>query len=185
PLGGLLLGLTAALAFGATAVLYLATVLALLALPAPGERSTAAAAPGPGGVFRDIRAGLSFLVSHRTLFVYAVGVGLLNLAWAAVYAALPVFALRPGPLELSSSAYGGLLMIAGVSGLAVGLLSATATARLGNRLCMTLGLAGMSAGFCLPGFLPTTPALGIGMGCTGLLVLVNVVTVSYRQRTVP
>ncbi|MFF4173281.1 MFS transporter [Streptomyces sp. NPDC001744] len=185
PLGGLLLGLTAALAFGATAVLYLATVLALLALPAPDGRTPPAATPGRTGVLRDIRAGLSFLVGHRTLLVYALGVGALNLAWAAVYAALPVLALRPGPLGLSPSAYGTLLMIAGVSGLAVGLLSAKATARLGTRPCMALGLAGMAVGFLLPGLVLTTASLGVGLGCTGLLVLINVVTVSYRQRTVP
>ncbi|WP_228981152.1 MFS transporter [Streptomyces sp. DH12] len=209
PLGGILLGLSAGLAFGATALLYLATVLALLALPASRKTvpsadaatdgpGTAGAAGGPGaadrpggsaagrpGIIADIRTGLSFLVRNRTLFVYALGVGALNLAWAAVYAALPVLALPPGPLGLSSASYGSLLMVAGVSGLVVGLLSATAIGRLGARASMALGLAGMAAGFLLPGLRPTVAVLGVGLGCTGLLILINVVTVSYRQRTVP
>ncbi len=111
--------------------------------------------------------------------------GALNLAHAAFYTALPVLALEPGPLGLNSSVYGSLLMIAGVSGLVVGLLSATATTRLGARPCMALGLAGMAAGFLLPGIRPTVTTLSIGLGCVGLLILINVVTVSYRQRTVP
>ncbi|AOT61315.1 MULTISPECIES: MFS transporter [Streptomyces] len=201
PLGGILLGLSAGLAFGATALLYLATVLALLALPASGKTAPDApgapgspGAPGAGGdtspagrpgIIADIRTGLRFLVGNRTLLVYALGVGALNLAWAAVYAALPVLALPPGPLGLSSASYGSLLMVAGVSGLVVGLLSATAIGRLGARPSMALGLAGMAAGFLLPGLRPTVAVLGVGLGLTGLLILINVVTVSYRQRTVP
>jgi MFS family permease len=190
PVGGMLLGLSAGLAFGATALLYLATVLALLALPASGGTSPAGGPDHPGGagrtgVLADIRTGLAFLFGNRTLLVYALGVGALNLAWAAVYAALPVLALPPGPLGLSSASYGSLLMVAGVSGLIVSLLSAPAISRLGARLCMALGLAGMAAGFLLPGVRPTVAVLGVGLGCTGLLILINVVTVSYRQRTVP
>ncbi|MFF1459627.1 MFS transporter [Streptomyces sp. NPDC058330] len=186
---GLLLGLSASIAFGTTAALYLATVFLLMALPAapspPGHDGAATAAHGGGSVLADVRTGLRFLFSDTTLTVYAVGVGALNLAWAAVYAALPLLALPPGPLGLSSTAYGALLMVAGVSGLVVGLLAPLATTRLGNRVCMALGLAGMAIGFALPGISPTPLVLGIGLGCTGLLILVNVITVSYRQRTVP
>ena len=45
---------------------------------------------------RDLTAGLLFLVRHPSLLIYAIGVGLLNLAWAAVYTTLPLFALDPG-----------------------------------------------------------------------------------------
>ncbi|MFF7364259.1 MFS transporter [Streptomyces sp. NPDC008125] len=187
--GGLLLGLSASLAFGTTAALYLATVLLLMALPAApgrsGQEGPASAAPGGSGVLADIRTGLRFLFGNPTLTVYAVGVGALNIAWAAVYAALPLLALPPGPLGLGSTAYGSLLMVAGVSGLVVGLLAPLATSRLGNGVCMALGLAGMSVGFALPGIRPTPLVLGVGLGCTGLLILVNVITVSYRQRAVP
>ncbi|MGW2277233.1 MFS transporter [Streptomyces sp. NPDC001770] len=188
--GGLLLGLSASLAFGTTAALYLATVLLLMALPAvPGHEEQdgpdAAAPVEKGSVLSDIRTGLRFLFGDTTLTVYAVGVGALNIAWAAVYAALPLLALRPGPLGLGSTAYGALLMVAGVSGLVVGLLAPLATSRLGNPVCMALGLTGMSIGFALPGIRPTPLVLGVGLGCTGLLILINVITVSYRQRAVP
>ncbi|MGW7343657.1 MFS transporter [Streptomyces sp. NPDC054854] len=184
PLGGMLVGLSAGLAFGATAVLYLGTVAALVALP---SRPAETAPPGvpSSGVFRDIRTGLLFLIRDRTLLVYALGVGALNLAWAAAYATLPVFAIAPGPLDLSSASYGLLLMIAGVSGMIVGLLSPTATSRLSARWNLGLGLTGMAGGFLLPALLPTVAALGVGLGATGLLILINVVTVSYRQRAVP
>ncbi|MGW7313840.1 MFS transporter [Streptomyces sp. NPDC054865] len=184
PLGGMLVGLSAGLAFGATAVLYLGTVAALVALPSRPAETAPPGAPS-SGVFRDIRTGLLFLIRDRTLLVYALGVGALNLAWAAAYATLPVFAIAPGPLDLSSASYGLLLMIAGVSGMIVGLLSPTATSRLSARWNLGLGLTGMAGGFLLPALLPTVAALGVGLGATGLLILINVVTVSYRQRAVP
>lgn len=185
PLGGMLVGLSAGLAFGATAALYLATVAALLALPASPAKAPPTSEAASSGVLRDIRTGLLFLIRNRTLFVYALGVGALNLAWAAAYATLPVFAITPGPLGLSSASYGLLLMVAGVSGMIVGLLAPMATSRLSARLNLSLGLTGMAGGFLLPALLPTATALGIGLGATGLLILINVVTVSYRQRAVP
>ncbi|MCX5265950.1 MFS transporter [Streptomyces sp. NBC_00199] len=183
PLGGMLLGIAAAFAFGATAVLYAAVMLAVLAIPRQRRRPTPPQAAR--SVRRDLTAGLLFLVRHPSLLIYAIGVGLLNLAWAAVYTTLPLFALAPGPLGLSSAAYGVVLMLAGVSGLVTGLASAKIITSIGPRSSLVLGLTGLALGLGLPGLWPTRVGLAVGLACTGLLILINVVTVTHRQRTVP
>ena len=76
-------------------------------------------------------------------------------------------------------------MLAGVSGLVTGLASAKIITSIGPRSSLVLGLTGLALGLGLPGLWPTRVGLAVGLACTGLLILINVVTVTHRQRTVP
>ncbi|MEU7028062.1 MFS transporter [Streptomyces sp. NPDC046275] len=178
-LGGVLAGLALGWAFGAVALLYLAAALSAARLARVPPRPAADAARA------TVRDGLAFLFTRPRLAVYAVGVGMLNVAYGAFQTAMPVIALRPGPLYLTEAQFGLLLGSAGLSGLAAGLLAPAVLRRIGSRTSMLLGVGGLATGIALPGLTDGLPLVVTGMVCTGLLVLVNVVTVSYRQRAVP
>lgn len=179
-LGGVLAGLALSCAFGSTAALYLAALLALTRLRVPPMASS-----GPEqSIHEAVRAGCRALVRDRTLFTYALGGGVVNCGFAAFYAALPVLALGPGPLGLTAARYGLLLAAPGVGGLVVGVLATPVLRRLGSRRTLLVASAALAAGFAAPGVVPRTPYVAVGLVATGLVVLTNVATVSYRQRAV-
>ncbi|WP_316042169.1 MFS transporter [Nocardiopsis sp. CNR-923] len=120
PLGGLLVALGLASAFAAPAVLWLAAVGALLLVRGRFrvERSTRTT------VRADIAEGLRFLWRHRLLRVFAVLVGVSNLAISASFAVFVLFAVGPGsPMGLTEPAY-GLLLTAIAGGSLAGSLTA-------------------------------------------------------------
>lgn len=111
PLAGFLVGLGAAIALGATALLYLAASCLVLAIafaarPAlqPGERMRA-------------RDGLVILWAHRPLRQLTLLNALLNLTWSAWGAVFILHAVAPGPLGLNPVEYGALLSVGAVGGL--------------------------------------------------------------------
>lgn len=178
-LGGLLAGIAMGWAFGAVALLYMAAALAAFrVVQKPQQQSV-------HGSRATVRDGLAFLFRLRRLTIYAVGVGLLNVAYAAFQTALPIIALRPGPLDLSAGQYGLLFGCAGISGLVAGLFTPQITRWAGSRVSMLIGVLGLAVGVATPGLSADLFLVIVGMLCTGLLVLVNVVTVSYRQHAVP
>jgi predicted thioesterase/MFS family permease len=180
-LGGLLAGIAVGFAFGSTALLYALSALSAAQL----LRLTRPEPPRAGAPPVRLRDGLIFLVRRRTLCVYAVGVGVVNAGFAAFQTALPLVALRPGPLGLTPGGYGLLLGAAGV----VGTLTALGAQRLlravGNRMTLIVGHLGLGGGFALAGLYLHLPVTICAVAATGTVVLGSIVTVSYRQRTVP
>jgi predicted thioesterase/MFS family permease len=180
-LGGLLAGIAVGFAFGSTALLYALSALSAAQL----LRLTRPEPPRAGAPPVRLRDGLIFLVRRRTLCVYAVGVGVVNAGFAAFQTALPLVALRPGPLGLTPGGYGLLLGGAGV----VGTLTALGAQRLlravGNRMTLIVGHLGLGGGFALAGLYLHLPVTICAVAATGTVVLGSIVTVSYRQRTVP
>lgn len=181
-LGGMLAGIAFGWAFGATALLYVSAAVAATMLtqrPADGVSVTR------GRTRARVRDGLSFLLAHPRLGVYAVGVGLLNVSYSAFQTALPVVVLHAGGLGLSDGQYGFLLGAAGLTGLAGGLYAPRLLEKTGHRAGMLIGTSALAVGLASPGLTTSLPLVTVGIACTGLLVLVNIVTVSYRQREVP
>ncbi|MET8680899.1 MFS transporter [Streptomyces sp. NPDC004647] len=178
-LGGMLAGIALGWAFGAVALLYVAAALSAVCIvqrPAPQ--------PPPQGK-TTVKDGLAFLFTRPRLAIYATGVGSLNISYGAFQTSLPVVALRPGALELTAGQYGVMLGSAGISGLVAGLLAPALVRQAGNRTCLLIGSLGLAAGLVTPGLTTNLPLVVAGMIGTGLLVLVNIVTLSYRQRAVP
>jgi predicted thioesterase/MFS family permease len=180
-LGGVLAGIAIGVAFGSVALLYAVSALSAAQL----LRLTKAEPPRPGAPRVRVRDGLRFLVRRRTLFVYAAGVGVVNAGFAAFQTALPLVALRPGPLGLTPGGYGLLLAGAGAVGGITALLSQRLIRSAGNRMTLVIGHAGLGAGFAATGLFLHLPAAICGVAATGTVVLGSIVTVSYRQRTVP
>ncbi|QSB13441.1 MFS transporter [Natronosporangium hydrolyticum] len=181
-LGGLLAGLSVAVAFAVSGLAYAGAAAALSLVKGRfrpyRERRT--------GLHRDIREGLSYLAGHRVLRTLAVVGGLTNMAWFAWQSVLVLYAVDPGPMGLSEFGY-GLLLTAGAAGSVLGSFFVDRMTRLfGRARLLQLCLVGWAV--WLGG-----PALSTNPWLVGALVVVgsaagmwwNIISVSYRQRVVP
>jgi hypothetical protein len=182
PLGGLLAGVAVWLAFGSSALIYLATALLLLWIGGRFRPAGGAVRRPMGG---EIREGLAFLWEHPLLRIFALVGGVLNFAFAAVLAVLPLYAVAPGPMELSSTGYGLLLTGTGIGGLAAALLTTRAQAWLGASRLLLASIVGLGVGCLIPALTAQPLAVGTALVLTGAVVFWNVVTVSIRQRITP
>jgi MFS family permease len=183
PLGGLLVGLTAAGAVAGSAATYLLAAVSL-ALIAGSFRPTRTGPPTR--LHHDIVEGARYLYSHKLLRTLALLTGVLNLTGTAALTVLPLYAVRPGPMGLSEPGF-GILLTAGAVGAFVGSFLAPSAERILGRsrtllvgflaTCIAVGTPGLTASTLLVG---ATGALG-GMAA----VMWNVITVSLRQRITP
>jgi len=184
PLGGVLAGIAIWLACGTSASMYLATALLLLWIGGH-YRPTMAGARRRSSISCEIREGLAFLWHQRMLRTLAITTGGLNIAFAAVMAVLPLYALAPGPMKLSSVEYGLLLAGPGVGGLVAALITTRVESWIGPGRLLCISIAGLSLGFLVPALTTNVGLIAIGLVITGTTVFWNVVTVSLRQRIVP
>lgn len=182
PLGGLLAGIAISLAFGASATMYLFAVLLLLWI---GGRFRLPRRQSQGSLRRDIYEGLSFLWGHGLLRVFALVTGTLNIAFAAVLAILPLYAVAPGPIGLSDAGYGLLLTGTGLGGLAAALLTTRLEAWVGAARLLVVSIVGLALGFGMPALTANPILVACGLLLTGTSIFWNIVTVSLRQRMVP
>ncbi|WP_298460153.1 MFS transporter [uncultured Cellulomonas sp.] len=186
PLGGLLVGVGAALALAVPAATWALAVLALVVLP-----GTFRARRPPGAGRTTLRAeideGLGYLWRHRVLRRLALTTGAFNLASNATFAVLVLWAVGPrSALGLTGTGY-GLLFAAIAAGVLVG-------ATLAERVERALG----PARAVVVGYLVTVPQFAV-LAITDDVALVavafvvggvglgtwNVIVVSMRQRVTP
>lgn len=144
---------------------------------------------GPRPVVRDpedgarLTDGLKILFRTRRLWMFAATVGTINLAYAIFQSALP--------LKVVGSAHDNTVILGlywGASGLVcliLGTIVQRLVPRIGALATLLIGICGMAFGFSAGGFTANRWLLGVAVAMTGSLVLVNVVTVSYRQSVVP
>jgi MFS family permease len=178
--GGWLVAAGISWAFGTSAALYVCALALLAALPG-GYRP---AAPDPRTASGGLPLALRMLWTDPVLRTYAFVVCIMNVAVAAYFAVLPVIVVGPGG-NGSSSTYGLLLTAGGLTGFAVGLAAAPLLQALGHRTCVLIGHAGLAIGVAVPFLTTATGPIAAGLVGTGLMILVNVVTVSTRQVRVP
>ncbi|MER5620939.1 MFS transporter [Streptosporangium sp. NPDC002544] len=140
PLAGLLASLTLALATGASAALYVLAVagIAMMALRrAPAEARTSAG----GGVV----AGFRYLWRQPVVRTLTLFTAVMNIPWAVATALLVVYAVSPGPLDLTAAQYGLVLTAMAVGGL----LAAAVVEPLRRRFGVTRLLIADAAGTVL------------------------------------
>ena len=122
PVGGFLVAIGVAAAFGTAAAGYLGALLCLLTLT--GSFRPVRTGP-PSSIREDITVGLSYLRHHRLLRTMALVVGPMNLASTAVFAVLVLYVVAPGPLGLDGVGFGLL-----ITSIAVGTVGGTLARRL-------------------------------------------------------
>lgn len=182
-LGGLLIGLGAALSLGATAAAYVLGV-GLIALLAGRFAPIPAATDQPRSVNGDIREGLRFLWHHRLLWTMTIAVSVMITGWSAWLALLPTFAT--GELGLGATGYGLLLSAIGVGGVAGAVLAAPINRLIGTRMTLLADIFGTIAMLALPALIDEPWLIGAaafagGMGGT----LWSVTSRTIGQNAVP
>jgi MFS family permease len=182
PLGGLLAGVAVALAFAGSALAFAVAAVGLSLLvgsfrPAP-ER--------PTSIVEDIREGLAHLWHNTVLRTLAIMVGVMNLAGAATFAILVLYAVAPGPMGLDEVGFGMLMTAMGIGSLAGSLVVERVERRLGRARLLALAVLVGAVMMAVPGITPNAWIVGASFAASGLVFMMwNVVTVSLRQRIVP
>ena len=186
--GGLLFGLAAVLPFAVNAGTLGIAVLLLLTLPsvfqpAPREPRQAPASRG-ASVRQDLAEGIRWLLRHRDVRDLTIAVGVISAMDAAWFAVFVLYVIRV--LHLRPGAYGVLLAIGALGGIATGAAGARLTRRLGPW--PSLLLAGLTMAV-------TQAALGLTssviiaaltvFASSGAFALFNMTAVTMQQRLVP
>lgn len=182
PLGGGLAMLGMSLAFGVSAGVLLVGVATLLLLQGAFRAEQVAHAP----MVRQVSEGLRFLWENRPLRTISLMAAVINGCWSAWGAVFVLFALRPGPLDLSELSYGLLLTVASIGGGIGTLLTAGVQRRFGRR-----SLIGINIG--VNSLLFLAPAVTASLWLVGGAMLIGdmggpmwgIAVLSMQQRLVP
>lgn len=183
PLGGVLAGISLALALAASSGAYLVAAVCLVVLTG---RFRPERAGEPTRIRTDIREGLSYLGRHRVLRSLAICVGISNLAFTAQFSVFPLFAVDPGPMGLSEAGFGFLLTAMAVGSVAATPLVERIERRFGRYRVLVVTLVVFPTVAATPALTASVPLNAAAAVTVGFFnVLWNVITVSYRQRVVP
>ncbi|MFF8654006.1 MFS transporter [Streptomyces huasconensis] len=133
--GGLLVGVGASFAMGATFVGYTLTAVVLVFLVGRFRVAVTEDEATPP-VHAQISEGLRFLWEQHLLRVLALAVAVLGSCWGAWYAVMPLYAT--GPMGLSAADYGLLVGALGVGGIVGALVVGWFNRLFGRRRVMIL-----------------------------------------------
>jgi len=183
PIGGFLVAIGVAAAFGTAAAGYLGALLCLLTLT--GSFRPVRTGP-PSSIRADITVGLSYLGHHRLLRTLAIVVSLMNLPLMAVYSVTVLWIVKPGPLGLDSVGF-GLLTTAVAIGTVAGTLAAGWFERvLGRANLFLVNIASLIVIDLVWVLVPNPVLIGtILAAASSFGGAFNVVFGSIRQRIVP
>jgi len=186
--GGWLFGLAAVLPFAVNAGALGVAVLLLLTLPSVFR--PVPAQPGPAGriglaaLRRDLGEGIGWLWRHPAVRDLTVAVGVVAAMDAAWFAVLVLYVIRV--LHAAPGAYGLLLAVGALGGVAAGGLGPRLTRRLGtwpSLLLAGLVMAATQAGLGLTSNIVVAAVMMVASSAAWALF--NVVSVTMRQRQVP
>jgi MFS family permease len=183
PLGGLVIGLSVPLALGGSAIGYgLAAIgLTLIVGSFRPERSGP-----PTRLTADIAEGMRYLWRHRVLRTLAIMVGVINLAAVATQSVFVIYAVAPGPMNLSEPEYGILMTTFAAGSLLGSFAAAPLERRVGRVPLLFVCVVATAISFAVPAFTANAFIIGPTFLLSGIFVVVwNVITVSLRQRIVP
>ncbi|MFM9699295.1 MFS transporter [Streptomyces europaeiscabiei] len=194
PVAGLLVGLTAAAALAAGGALYALAALLLLGLaplartgPAPepgGARSAGAREGGRGGVLRDIREGVGFVLRHRTLRLTLAASTLYGSVFSATFSMLVLLSDRT--LGLSGTGYGLLLAAGSLGAVGGSWLAPRAADRLPTVRLAFWSLVASGTAYVLLGTARDPVLAGLALAANGVFMMGwNIPVMSLRQRLTP
>ncbi len=179
PLAGALIAAGVALPFGFDAMTF-AVAAALVWLVVLPPRAARPAQP----FWPAMREGMVWIARHRLILRLAVMLGLVNGSYVAILTVLVLYAQEV--LGLGAFGYGILLTVGAAGGVIGGLVAPAIAARAGMRTSLCLSLAAFAGTHLILALIHSPVLAGTALFIEALAsMLWNVVTVSYRQRTIP
>ena len=186
--GGWLFGLAAVLPFAVNAGTLGIAVLLLLTLPSvfrpadqPGGRPTAA---GLAGLRRDLSDGLAWLRRHSDMRDLTIGVSVIAAMDAAWFAVLVLYVIQV--LHREAGAYGLLLAIGAVGGMAIGGIGPPITRRLGQWPSLLVAGLVMAVTQVVLGLTANVIIAAVMLAASSAAwALFNMIAVTMRQQRVP
>lgn len=182
PLGGFIVAVAAGAAFATGSALYLVAAVAVLSVRGSFrvERSG-----GPTSVRQDIVQGLRFLRDQPLLRRLGLLTGARLVAFSAVTAVLPIYAVTPGPMGLSERGFGFFVAATANGAVLASFTGARVVARIGAARCLHLTMLAFAV--TEVSLLLENPfAVGaLWMVGTYFVIVWNLVTLTARQRLVP
>lgn len=183
PLGGLIIGLSVPLAIAGSGVAYALAAIGLMLVVGSfrPERT------GPRTrITTDIAEGMRYLWRHRVLRTLAIMVGVMNLSFTAAQAVFVLYAISPGPMDLSEPEFGILTTTFAAGSLVGSFAAAPLERRVGRVPLLFASVIVTGVAVAVPAFTSHPLPIGASFVLSGLFVVVwNVITVSLRQRIVP
>ncbi|MGC5321235.1 MFS transporter [Micromonospora arida] len=151
PLGGLLAAAGLAVALGAGGIGYAGALLALAVMTGHYRNNCH---PGPAanapGLRADIREGIRYVWQARILRTLLLVAGAASGCWAAWMAVIAVYAIAPGPMNLSHAEYGLMIGALGVGGVVGASAAPALTRRLGRRVVLAASMASFAVLLAAP-----------------------------------
>jgi MFS family permease len=183
PLGGALVAIGLALAFGGALVGYVLAIIGLLRMTGSYRAERVVA---PSSMRREMVEGLRWLVHHPLQRTLSLMVAAGSLAAGIAFSVFVLYAVSPGPMGLSEVGYGVILTAMGAGSLVGAVFAERIERRLGTPRSLLLAQVGFAAGFLVPALTPEPVLVAFGFVMSGFATMVwNVVNVSLRQRFIP
>ena len=183
PLGGVLVALAMVSAFGLSTIGWL--VAALLLFLIVGSFKPVREGP-PTRIRSDIAEGLRFLLGHELLRTLALMVGVMNLASSAAFSIFVLFAIAPGPMNLSEPEFGILLTTGAVGSISGSIYAGRLVKRFGRARLLVAVILASAISTAIPALTPNPFVVGASFVIGGSAGVVwNVITVSFRQGIIP
>jgi MFS family permease len=183
PIGGLLIAFSVPLALAGGALGYVLAAVGLLMI-AGGFRPERSGPPRRLHV--DIAHGIAYLARHPLLRTLTTMVAMGRLGSAGFFALLALYAVAPGPMDLSEPEFGLLLVAFGVGSLLGSFVAAGAVARFGRPGVLAGAQLLFGLVILLPALTASPMVIGAGFVAGGVAVMAwNVTNVSLRQSLLP
>ncbi|MDS1272670.1 MFS transporter [Lipingzhangella sp. LS1_29] len=169
------------ISFLISAVLLAATMRGINSHAGVGEQAERIREP----VFASFIAGIRYIAKRADVLRISLQAGVSNFAFAGIIATLPLFAVEPGPLGLSTTEYGFLFASGAAGGIIMGFSSHVFAMRIGERLTLQASVPFLGV-FIVLISVGNVWLVAVGLfGYGAVIMLWNVVSVTYRQTTVP
>jgi MFS family permease len=177
PLAGAIVALfSPEAAIAATAAVFLVGAIALAGMP-----DVHIPRADRVGLLAEARAGIAYVLRHRTLRGLAVGMSVVNVGQGIVIVALPVLVLERG--YGGPQLVGALWSLMGLSGITSGLLAGRWGSIGRERPLLVGGILGIGAGIAAIASAPSLGAIFVGVILIGIAgSVMDVALFSLRQR---
>jgi len=134
----------------------------------------------------DILEGLRYLLSERLLLTIALMAGIINACWSGYLLVMVLYAVAPGPLGLTTPAYGVMLMLMSIGSIIGAFLTIPIQRWLGKRWAIGLNIFGNGLMFATPALTHNLWLIGGAMFIGGMGgPMWTIATAALQGRIVP